>query len=617
MTFDIEKFRDSGSNNRYSRHITALTAVNKDTTSIENTVLEALSRVSSNAANAFVIYGEPQSGKTEMMIALTAKLLDEGHRIIILLLNDSVQLLNQNLRRFRLSGLDPAPRSFSEILDPSVDVSNTHCVVFCKKNAKDLQKLIDKLGRLPAKVVIDDEADYATPNAKVNSGQRTRINELIGDLLANDGQYIGVTATPARLDLNRTFENDQADWVNFAAHSKYSGKEFFFPTRCDVSKLGYQLRLLPDTRELSTHLRTALFSYFISVAKLNSNPEQTERNYSMLIHTSGARVDHTGDYKSVIEVFNVLQNSASSKRTRFIHDIWKIANERFPGEADDLTHYVLKNINRKAVIVMNSDFDKKNSDYETATNPSTLFTIAIGGNIVSRGVTFDSLLSMFFTRDSKHKIQQDTYIQRARMFGTRQYPLTYFELTIPETLYDDWHRCFVFHTLALLSIRNQKGAPIWLGDNRINPVSPNSIDKSRLDMNTGEMSFGKFRYSAEIDTLIASGQPSLAMLDSLGQTLGDDCLPSYLIDFVKTISGDQLGTVAIHPTKPIEGYRDADTSEISRKKGLIGKSDREEARFPNAVHHFKIYTNSTQHARVFYRYDGKISTYRMTTPQKS
>jgi DNA replication protein DnaC len=31
--------------------------------------------------------GEPQSGKTELMIALTAKLLDKGNKTIIILLN--------------------------------------------------------------------------------------------------------------------------------------------------------------------------------------------------------------------------------------------------------------------------------------------------------------------------------------------------------------------------------------------------------------------------------------------------------------------------------------------------------------------------------------------------
>ena len=80
----------------------------------------AVSNLSSDGGRSFVIYGEPQSGKTEMMICLTSKLLDDGRHTIVHLLNDSVDLLGQNLGRFKSSGLAPAARNFSEILDPAV-----------------------------------------------------------------------------------------------------------------------------------------------------------------------------------------------------------------------------------------------------------------------------------------------------------------------------------------------------------------------------------------------------------------------------------------------------------------------------------------------------------------
>jgi len=57
------------------------------------------------------------------------------------------------------------------------------------------------------RVIIDDEADYATPNSKVNKNEKSKINKLTADLLGDQGTYIGVTATPARLDLNRTHQN--------------------------------------------------------------------------------------------------------------------------------------------------------------------------------------------------------------------------------------------------------------------------------------------------------------------------------------------------------------------------------------------------------------------------
>src|SRR4029078_11818349 len=105
------------------------------------------------------------------------------------------------------------------------------------------------------------------------------------------------------------------------------------------------------------------------------------------------------------------------------------------------------------------------------------FTVIIGGNIVSRGVTFPNLLSMYFTRTVKTKLQQDTYIQRARMFGARGAYLKHFELTIPRDLYSDWHRCFVFHRLALKTIENEKISPVWIGDTRISIAASSSIDR--------------------------------------------------------------------------------------------------------------------------------------------
>src|ERR1700674_2060192 len=412
MSFDISKFKHVPSpQSRYERRLTELRSRGHETASIERTVNDAIANIEAAGNRPFVIYGEPQSGKTEMMIALTARLLDHGARMVIVLLNDSVQLLNQNLSRFRRAGLDPAPRSFAEILDPAVSVDAGEFVVFCKKNGRDLRKLIDKVDGVKHKFVIDDEADYATPNAAVNRGERTKINQLIGDLLGKDGAYIGVTATPARLDLNRTFDNETELWVDFLPHSEYKGHPIFFPTDIDAfGRLAFRLTLMPDERDQPQFLRIALFGFLVNVAALNTKINATETNYSMLVHTSGRRVDHSEDYRQLVETFNILKSPTLAKFAQYARELWDIASERYGSVADDLLTYVLANINRHAIIVMNSDDERKTTEYETATNPATLFTVVVGGNIVSRGVTFDNLLSMFFTRDVKHKIQQDTFI---------------------------------------------------------------------------------------------------------------------------------------------------------------------------------------------------------------
>jgi hypothetical protein len=160
---------------RYQAQLNRLKKLDKQTSCIEAAVSSAGDTLRAGT-NSFVIYGEPQSGKTEMMICLTAKLLDDGSRIIIHLLNDSVQLLQQNLDRFQRSNLSPAARNFSDVIDPEYSFATGYHVVFCKKNASDLTKLNHKLERVREKVIIDDEADFATPNALINKGDVTRIS---------------------------------------------------------------------------------------------------------------------------------------------------------------------------------------------------------------------------------------------------------------------------------------------------------------------------------------------------------------------------------------------------------------------------------------------------------
>lgn len=609
MTFNIEELkRKTTSRSRYRKQIDRIVSRKGHVENIERAVEGAITNL--HTSRSFVIYGEPQSGKTEMMIALTARLLDEGFKVVVVLLNDSVQLLGQNLERFRRSGIDPAPKNFAEILPPEVVIGDREWIIFCKKNPKDLGKLIQKIGSVGQKVVIDDEADYASPNGKVNKGERTKINALIDTLLGTNGIYIGVTATPARLDLNNTFKNENEKWVDFPPHPVYKGQDVFFPTRLNGAPAAFNLITLPDTQDAPKYLREALFSFFVNVAHLNSIKVSTgheEDNYSILIHTSGKRADHSNDYREVVKVFSVLTSTEDAKFEAYFKRIWDIAEQRYPGEGGEIISYVANNINRHTIVVMNSDADKNVVDYTSATNPSTLFTIAIGGNIVSRGVTFDNLLSMFFTRDVKHKIQQDTYIQRARMFGTRGQYLKFFELHIPSNLYLDWHKCFVFHRLSLDSIRAGQGSPVWLEDTRVAAVSAGSIDRSTVSFDSGEMSFGIFDYDDEIDAILKGPHPTRTKLEQLADKVGNMGFPSYVLDYVDQFSPLGEASLALHPSASIANRSDdTDKETITRKKGLMGKSDLEKNKYPEALHHFKIFFNANNKARVFYKYEGNI-----------
>ncbi|MBL9215216.1 MAG: DEAD/DEAH box helicase family protein [Opitutaceae bacterium] len=610
--FNLDELKkETVNNNRYERRLAVLVDEGQEVDRIRTVVAGAIENVG-KARRSFVIYGEPQSGKTEMMIALTAKLLDEGFRIVVVLLNDSVQLLGQNLERFQRSGISPAPKKFSEILSPEVKIGDHPWVIFCKKNAKDLQKLLEKLDGIDSRrVVIDDEADYATPNTKVNKQDRSRINDLTGQLLGTEGTYIGVTATPARLDLNRTHENQNEHWIDFPPHQNYTGQDKFFPVT--LANMPYRLTLLGDSGDNPKYLREALFCFMVNVGHLNTRINSKEKNYSLLVHTSGNKADHSLDYKQVIKIFEALREEGDTHHRPYYQRIWEIAEKRYPGHAKEITRYVLENNGRNNVVVMNSDKEVNAADNRTATTPTSPFTVVIGGNIVSRGVTFNNLLSMFFTRDVKHKLQQDTYIQRARMFGSRKDYLKYFELIIPQSLYLDWQKCFIFHRLSLESRKQNRRTPVWLDGDRISAAASSSIDKTNVSVDRGEMSFELFDYEATKDRLaeiIAGSATGLDKLKQISTLLGADMLPGYLLNYIATFCPEGDRSLAVHLPRSIAGYTEKkgemDKATITRSKGFIGDREMEVGRFPDAIHHVNVLFNETGRARVFYRYRGNV-----------
>lgn len=611
LTFDLSRFKtQKKGSSQYRRQLDRLVAEGKQVDCIEQAVAGALLNLSSGGRGSFVIYGEPQSGKTEMMICLTARLLDEGRFFILHLLNDSVDLLGQNLGRFQKSGLAPAAKNFTDIRDPAIPIKGRQHVIFCKKNSHDLDKLLEKIGQLDDIVIIDDEADYASPNAKVNQQTQTRINELISKLLGTRGDYIGVTATPARLDLNNTFDNDSSLWVDFPPHKLYTGQDTFFPIEQPSATKPYRLTPLPPNYDAPRYARTAFFGFLVSVAYLNTREDEAEQNYSILIHTSGKRVDHKADWYVFDQTVAALIARRGAKFDRYAKEIWQTAVARHGAEqADALTDYVLENISRYAIFILNSDRDFIQNGL-SATNPSALFTIIIGGNIVSRGVTFENLLAMFFTRDVKHRMQQDTYIQRARMFGSRGKYLPLFELTIPGQLYGDWHRCFVFHRLALSAIQRNLGSPVWLTDRRIAAVAASSIDRSTVDVDRGEMAFHLFDFDDRYDVIAASDDDVIHKLEALAAAFGSKVFPDYLKEFLVRSSPNPEQAIAIHASSSISGYSDTeeglDKSRIERRRGFMGTNQLEKNRYPKAIHHIKVFSNHQGKGRLFYKFEGSI-----------
>ena len=601
------------SKSEYANQMARLRRLGLYTNSIEATVAEAEISIMSGA-KSFAIHGEPQCGKTEMMICLVGKLLDMGNSTIVVLVNDSVDLLNQNLDRFQSSSLRPTPLGMSEIIISAIDVSKSSSIVFSKKNSKDLQKLITRLNGIKNIVIIDDEADYATPNAKINRAEVTKINELVVKLrnipVKRDGVgiWIGVTATPARLDLNNTLENERSKWIRFAPHPEYCGHETFFPP-VGSATIDWTLIELPDHYDSPKYLRNALIRFVCNVAHLNTTRYASdEKNWSMIVHTSGKKLDHEEDRKIVDRFFIEISDPSNPNYNTRYGEMEAYVRAKFGEDhIEEILRYVAEKSSSKIVRVINSDADKTTESVKSLTSPLVPFTVAIGGNIISRGVTFNNLLTMFFTRTAK-VMQQDTYIQRARMFGNRKKYLDHFELHIQQSLYMDWHRSFTYHRLATASL--ESGEPIWLEGSGVRAVAPTSVDKKNVYVDKGEISFGKFDFHPDIAKATKGSHGGVVEFEKLIKLLPTDYLSDHILQFVKAQTAYNPNLVAWHFSGEIEKYKDADYIEIRRNRGFFGKGDLEEKKFPEAVHHFKIYFNRAGKARLFYKYTERSSRIR-------
>ena len=608
---DISKLRRKEST-RYDQQISRVKAKNNFTKSIEETVSATIDNLR-DGAKSLAIYGEPQSGKTEMMICLAAKLLDEGYSTVIVLVNDSIDVLGQNYRRFQTSGLVPAPKSLSDLkLNPNL-VKNNELVLVTKKNQADLKALIEflKVGGGKKRIVIDDEADYATPNSKINKSEESRINSLVSTLveLGDGGIYIGVTATPARLDLNNTLDNERKHWVYFDSHPNYNGHESFFPSpnADDEYFVNFHLELMPDESDSPQYLINALKRFMINVAAKNIEyPDITglnKKRYAMLIHTSGAKENHKKDAELVSKFFNNIADDSDPKCQKLFNELYDLASQMYPGMQDEIVQFIFDNRQDSTLQIINSERDRSDINLiESVTDPKQVFTVAIGGNIISRGVTFNNLLCMFFTRNAKHKIQTDTYVQRARMFGVRNEYLTHFELHIPKSLYRDWHTAFVYHRLGMSSIKS--GEPIWYEDERISSVASTSKDKVNISQDKGEVSFAIFKMSPEIIKFTQEAKIGYEAFELLEKMLPDGYFGSTILKNIENLKPSGNDSLVIHPSRSLENFTSLSAEEkklIKRgNKGLFYGSDAK--KYSKSVHHFQAFYNSEGHGRFIYKF---------------
>lgn len=371
-----------------------------------------------------LLLGEVQSGKTGQMFGVIAAGADEGFKIFLILTTDNKRLQEQTFKR----ALDSFPNfcvcSENDALRFKMNKMRNPAVIVLKKNSSILRKWRNELvnsGFLNGSplFVIDDEADAASLNTKVNQEDISTINKHIADIrnCANSCVYLQVTATPQAVLLQTEDSDFKPKFVvYFKPGNAYLGGDFFFSRPDSYCIRPVEEDEIKDIKnpnaEISNGLATAILNFLIGCA--NTKLTKASNVCNFLIHPSVKISDHEVVANKIGEFLNdVLQNLDDSELKANLENEWNNLHSTKPEikkftEICDCIRDLLFNTEIK-ITTLNSKSDAEQS-FETG------FNIVVGGNTLGRGVTFPYLQTVYYSRTAKTP-QADTFWQHCRMFG--------------------------------------------------------------------------------------------------------------------------------------------------------------------------------------------------------
>lgn len=416
-----------------------------------------------------LVVGHVQSGKTANYSAVIAKAGDAGYRVGIVMSG-----IHNNLRKQTQVRLDH-DLSIPELWDPLTGsdadfgsvpngtarvASKLHMLAVVKKNSSRLERLRDWLHNIPIEarracpiLLIDDEADQATPNTKAAVDEMSRINELIREVWSEipTGTYVGYTATPFAnvfMDPNDETEMYPSDFiVDLPRPDAYYGAERIFgmPLHVSEDESSDELdmaRVIPDGEaddlnaptnkadraawkpELSKSLETATRWFLLATAARRAR-EGVAAHSSMLVHTTSFVAPHFQTRDLLDVLLDRLIDELTDEGTDQFQAVWDSEYPRVTPidgyaqvEWDDVA-VNLEDVLRSTRIVVDNGASTDRLEYGRTGPDGTEIVetvIAVGGSTLSRGLTLEGLVVSYFTRAPR---TYDTLLQMGRWFGYR------------------------------------------------------------------------------------------------------------------------------------------------------------------------------------------------------
>lgn len=358
-------------------------------------------------------------------------------------LKNSVASMTTMTTDFRKSGLEAV--SFR----PGPD---TLMVFITKKNATVLKNIAEWLSRQATAggkiqvplLFLDDEADFASVNTNAPEDDPTAINRAIREILEKFARssYVGFTATPfANIFINDEIEEDlfPRDFIyGLDAPSNYVGPRSLFGDysedvaddvvrRIDDGEAEFPLghRNLHPVSALPPTLSAALRTFLLANALRDLTGGRKEPR-SMLVNVSRfnsvqAELGHLLEAE-LAAYRNAIRLHAKSYAAGGANPELAALEVTFQDEYSDLGIEWAEILDQLSpavaeieVRIMNRRRDKEYEERQLrAENPPR--TIAVGGDLLSRGLTLDGLMVSYFYR---RVTASDTLMQMGRWFGYR------------------------------------------------------------------------------------------------------------------------------------------------------------------------------------------------------
>ena len=334
-----------------------------------------------------------------------------------------------------------------------------------------LQSELTQKGVLDAKniLIIDDEADNASVNTSKSSETPTSINKSIRAIFNKFpiASYVGYTATPfANIFIDPHDEEDNLDLfpsdfiVQLHAPDNYfGGRKVFLKGEDHLPRCLRQLNekeknFLPVVHEKSAEypelphsLKEAIHEFLINNVIRTLRGDKTEHRSMMINITRFNDVQHRIECK-VTEYLEILKNAIEQLgmlsvkefvKNKQCEDIYKLYFAPFynqiregdketgeePIEWIKIQEGLYDEIKQMQVVVINSRNGKMSQrnkegvnsrfDYENFEDVGAR-VIAIGGMVLSRGLTLEGLMTSYYSRNAG---TYDTLLQMCRWFGYR------------------------------------------------------------------------------------------------------------------------------------------------------------------------------------------------------